>query len=132
VTKRAKRPAARSNKRKPRRGKARARRAARPRTFEEVVGANLRGPFHVGGPPATAKRLRRGPAPITGEVVTYFQSDSSRMDSPVRVRHAQPGSPISARYVRVCRNTRARTAIKIAEQQSRHKLDPLPRVAKQE
>jgi hypothetical protein len=47
VTKRAKRPAARSNKRKPRRGKARARRAARPRTFEEVVGANLRDPFHA-------------------------------------------------------------------------------------
>src|SRR4030095_5091391 len=46
----------------------------------------------VGGPPATAKRLRRGPAPITGEVVTYFQSDSSRTDSPVRVRHAQPSS----------------------------------------
>jgi hypothetical protein len=36
--------------------------------------------------------LRRQAWPTSGEVVTGFQSDSSRTDSPVRVLHAQPGS----------------------------------------
>jgi hypothetical protein len=39
-------------------------------------------------------------APPSGEVATQFQSDSSPADSPVRILHAQPGSPISAGYVR--------------------------------
>ena len=42
-------------------------------------------PVREGSPPP---RLR----PTTGEVVTEFQADSSRGDSPVRVLHAQPGS----------------------------------------
>src|SRR5436190_1734049 len=37
-----------------------------------------------------------GLAPISGEVVTQFQSDSSRTDSPVRVLNAQPGSRVSS------------------------------------
>ena len=41
--------------------------------------------------------LRRQAWPTSGEVVTGFQSDSSRTDSPVRVLHAQPRSPVSAR-----------------------------------
>src|SRR2546430_41141 len=34
-------------------------------------------------------------APTSGEVITQFQADSSRTDSPVRILHAQPGSPVS-------------------------------------
>jgi hypothetical protein len=40
-----------------------------------------------------------GLAPTSGEVVTQFQSDSSRTDSPVRILHAQPGSAVSGRHV---------------------------------
>jgi hypothetical protein len=47
-----------------------------------------------GGP-----RLRRHVWHTSDEVVTGFQSDSSRADSPVRVRYAQPGSPVSRRHV---------------------------------
>jgi hypothetical protein len=36
-----------------------------------------------------------GLPPISGEVVTQFQSDSLRTDSSVRILHAQPGSPVS-------------------------------------
>jgi hypothetical protein len=43
-------------------------------------------------------------APTSGEVVTEFQSDSSRADSPVRVRYAQPASAVSERHVLVCKN----------------------------
>src|SRR5436189_2715850 len=39
-----------------------------------------------------AKGLRPGLAPTLGEVVTEFQSDSARTDSPVRILNAQPGS----------------------------------------
>src|SRR5215211_5517742 len=42
------------------------------------------------------RNLRRGLAPTPGEVVTEFQSDSSRTDSPVRILHAQPRSAVSA------------------------------------
>jgi hypothetical protein len=35
-----------------------------------------------------AKRLHRGAAPISNEVVTEFQSDRARTDLPVRVLHA--------------------------------------------
>ena len=46
--------------------------------------------------PYHAARRRRvsaaGLAPTSGEVVTEFQSDSPRTDSPVRVLHAQPRS----------------------------------------
>ena len=49
--------------------------------------------------PYHAARTRRvsaaGLAPTSGEVVTEFQSDSSRTDSPVRIRYAQPASPVS-------------------------------------
>ena len=38
--------------------------------------------------------LRRQAWPTSGEVVTGFQSDSSRTDLPVRVLHAQPASPV--------------------------------------
>jgi hypothetical protein len=41
-------------------------------------------------------RLRRRACAYPGEVVTYFQSDSSRTDSQVRVRYAQPGSAASS------------------------------------
>src|SRR5437879_1573207 len=34
--------------------------------------------------------------PTSGEVITQFQSDSSRTDSPVRILHAQPGSAASS------------------------------------
>src|SRR5204862_5937879 len=37
-----------------------------------------------------------GLAPISGEVVTEFQSDSARTDSAVRVLYAQPGSQLSS------------------------------------
>jgi hypothetical protein len=43
-----------------------------------------------------AKRLRPGLAPTLGEVVTEFQSDSARTDSPVRILNAQPRSRVSA------------------------------------
>ena len=39
-----------------------------------------------------AKGLRRQACAYSGEVVTKFQSDSLRADSPVRILHAQPGS----------------------------------------
>jgi hypothetical protein len=39
-----------------------------------------------------AKGLRRRACTTSGEVVTKFQSDSSRTDSPVRILDAQPGS----------------------------------------
>src|SRR6266566_1395113 len=39
-----------------------------------------------------AKALRPGLAPTLGEVVTEFQSDKARTDSPVRILNAQPGS----------------------------------------
>jgi hypothetical protein len=39
-------------------------------------------------------------APTSGRIVTKIQSVGPRPDSPVRIRYAQPGSPISARYVR--------------------------------
>jgi hypothetical protein len=38
-------------------------------------------------------------APTSGRIVTQIQSDSSRADSPVRIRYAQPGSPVSRRHV---------------------------------
>jgi hypothetical protein len=34
-------------------------------------------------------------APTSSQVVTEFQSDSARTDSPVRILYAQPGSPVS-------------------------------------
>src|SRR5207237_1290360 len=34
-------------------------------------------------------------APTSSRIVTQIQSDSSRADSPVRVRYAQPGSVVS-------------------------------------
>jgi hypothetical protein len=42
-----------------------------------------------------AKGLRRRLAPTSCEVITQFQSDSARTDTPVRVRYAQPGSQVS-------------------------------------
>ena len=39
-----------------------------------------------------AKGLRRQACAYSGEVVTKFQSDSSRTDSPVRILYAQPRS----------------------------------------
>jgi hypothetical protein len=52
-------------------------------------------------------------APTSGEVVTEFQSDSARTDSPVRVRYAQPGSPVSGRHgwVRKMLPTRPRPSL---------------------
>jgi hypothetical protein len=44
-----------------------------------------------------AKVSAAGLAPISCEVITQFQSDSSRTDSPVRILHAQPGSAVSER-----------------------------------
>ena len=38
-------------------------------------------------------------APTPGEVVTQFQSDSSRTDSPVRILYAQPRSPSPTRHI---------------------------------
>ena len=46
-------------------------------------------------------------APTSGQVVTEFQSDSSRTDSPVRIRHAQPRSRVSE-VSRECCSGRAR------------------------
>jgi hypothetical protein len=43
--------------------------------------------------------LRRQAWPTSGEVVTGFQSDTSRTDSPVRVPHAQPASPSPTRHI---------------------------------
>ena len=48
---------------------------------------------------ASRQLARKGsppPAPTSGEVVTKFQSDSSRTDSPVRILYAQPTSAVSA------------------------------------
>jgi hypothetical protein len=42
-----------------------------------------------------------GLAPKSGEVVTQFQSDSSRTDSPVRVLNAQPASTVSVGHASV-------------------------------
>jgi hypothetical protein len=50
--------------------------------------------------PRTRRVSAAGLAPISGEVVTRFQSDSSRTDSPVRVLPPQPASPVSRRGVR--------------------------------
>ena len=54
-----------------------------------------------------AARMRRVSAaliaPPSGEVATQFQSDSSPTDSPVRIRYAQPGSPVSGRHVVVAK-----------------------------
>jgi hypothetical protein len=52
-------------------------------------------------------------APPSGEVATQFQSDSSPTDSPVRVRYAQPGSPVSGRHgwVRKMLPTRPRPSL---------------------
>ena len=61
------------------------------RSSAEIL-AGAANPYH-------AARTRRvsaaGLAPTSGEVVTQFQSDSSRTDLPVRILHAQPGSPVS-------------------------------------
>jgi hypothetical protein len=46
-----------------------------------------------------AKGLRRPNAPTSGRIVTQIQSVGSRPDSPVRIRYAQPGSPVSRRHV---------------------------------
>jgi hypothetical protein len=50
---------------------------------------------HLGLRSSRAKGLRRRACPDPGEVVTQFQSDSLRTDSPVRVLTAQPASPVS-------------------------------------
>ena len=42
-----------------------------------------------------ANGLRRQACAYFREVVTKFQSDSSRTDSLVRILYAQPGSPVS-------------------------------------
>jgi hypothetical protein len=47
-----------------------------------------------------AKGLRPALASTLGEVVTEFQSDSARTDSPVRILNAQPGSAVSVGRVR--------------------------------
>ena len=49
--------------------------------------------------------LRRQAWPTSGEVVTGFQSDSPRTDSPVQVLHAQPPNPVSiASHMKVAQN----------------------------
>src|SRR4051794_23274150 len=53
-----------------------------------------------------AKDLRPGLAPTLGEVVTEFQSDKARTDSPVRILNAQPASSVSGRHVLVDKNPR--------------------------
>jgi hypothetical protein len=54
-----------------------------------------------------AKGLRRRACTTSGEVVTKFQSDSSRTDSPVRILYAQPRSrsPRALHKWRLSRNS---------------------------
>ena len=42
-------------------------------------------------------RVRQRGGPTSGEIVTQIQLGCSRMDSAVRVRYAQPGSPSPTR-----------------------------------
>ena len=44
---------------------------------------------------AHTRRVPRRVCTASGKVATEFQSDSSRTDSPVRILHAQPASPVS-------------------------------------
>src|SRR5215475_2081969 len=44
---------------------------------------------------AHTRRVPRRVCAASGKVATEFQSDSSRTDSPVRILHAQPRSPLS-------------------------------------
>src|SRR5947209_7748012 len=71
-----------------------------------------------------AKALRPGLAPPSGEVVTEFQSDSARTDSPVRILHAQPGSPVSGRrvWVRKMLPTLPRLSVRILRAQPRSRV----------
>src|SRR6516225_1800658 len=46
------------------------------------------------------KGLPRRVCTASGKVATEFQSDSSRTDSPVRILHAQPRSPLSVAHIR--------------------------------
>jgi hypothetical protein len=63
------------------------------RSSAEIL-AGAANPYHA----ALARRVSAaGLVPISGEVVTQFQSDSFRTDSPVRVLNAQPGSQVSVR-----------------------------------
>ena len=62
-------------------------RCAAPRSSAEIL-TGAANPYH-----ALSRRVSAaGLAPTSGEVVTQFQSDSSRTDSPVRILHAQPRS----------------------------------------
>jgi hypothetical protein len=61
------------------------------RSSAEIL-AGAANPYHAAG---TRRVSAAGLAPGAGEVVTQFQSDSARTDSPVRVLNAQAGSPVS-------------------------------------
>ena len=64
--------------------------AFRARTLHAEILARAANPYHA----ASTRRVSAARlAPASGEVVTEFQSDSSRTDSPVRILHAQPRSP---------------------------------------
>src|SRR6516165_5609980 len=49
---------------------------------------------------AHTRRVPRRVCTASGKVATEFQSDSSRTDSPVRILHAQPRSPLSVAHIR--------------------------------
>ena len=49
---------------------------------------------------AHTRRVPRRVCTASGKVATEFQSDSSRTDSPVRILHAQPISPLSVAHIR--------------------------------
>jgi len=65
--------------------------------------------WNLGGAasPLDAACTRRVSArPAWGEVAKQIQSDSARADSPVRLLHAQPASPVSTtRYVKILQNS---------------------------
>src|SRR5215831_19333236 len=48
---------------------------------------------------AHTRRVPRRVCTASGKVATEFQSDSSRTDSPVRILHAQPRSPLSVAHI---------------------------------
>jgi hypothetical protein len=65
------------------------------RSSAEIL-AGAANPYHAA---RTRTVSAAGLAPKSGEVVTQFQSDSSRTDSPVRVLNAQPRSPVSVGHI---------------------------------